>query len=920
MKTKTSQARTDAINTEETMSDRSRHFSPKPRHRARLGGLVAVALLAIFVIPSSAGAALLKHFTAEVRDQNGDPYTQAGGHPFEAFTDINFFTHDVNGQGVPDESVRTVHVDLPAGLVGNPQNIPQCTHAQLTTGFGGGCPDNTQVGFTVLKTGLGQNFTAGVYNLKPPPGVPAQFGFIALIPPVYVNASVRNDGGLSVTIPNISQALPLTGTSLSFWGVPADPSHDADRGACLNNPDQTVLCPAQAPRLPFLTNPTSCTGPATTRLSATSWQNGAVEHLNSTTPVGADGCDSVPFDPSLNVQSSSQSSDSPTGISVDVNVPQPQNPTGVAESNLKKAVVTLPEGTSINPAAADGLAGCTQAQIALSDTSDPSCPNASKIGSVQITSPLQPDPLQGSIYQATPDDNPFGSLLAIYIVAQGGGVTVKLPGEIATDPATGQVTATIDNAPQLPFSQFSLSFSGGPRGALATPTTCGTKTTTAELSSWSRPNNPTQLSDSFDINSGPNGSACAATDAARPFTPSLDAGLVNPAAGSQSPFNLAVSRPDGSQPISTIDASLPEGVSAVLASAAQCAEAQAATGTCGSDSQVGTVSAKVGAGTNPFQITGGAVYVAGPYKGAPLSLSIVVPAQAGIFDLGTVVVRAAVFVDPTDAHLRVVSDPVPQILDGIPLRLRQIALSIDRPGFITSPTNCDAKQVSATVGGTSGGAAALASHFQMAGCSALPFAPTMTTKIDGGKAATKRSANPGLTADLLARPGDANVGTVALTLPKAIFLDQDNLSAICTREQFAANQCPADSVYGQASASTPLLAGGLSGPVYLRASDNPLPDLVADLNGQVGIDLVGRIDTVNGGAIRTTFEAPDVPIADFKLTLNQGGLLVNSKNLCKGKKHKHHKAKKKTYRADLKITGQNGAHADQQPKLKTQCK
>ena len=875
----------------------------------------------MFALPALAHGALLNSFTAEVRDQNGDPYTQAGGHPFEAFTDINFDTHDVNGAAVPDESVRTVDVDLPAGLVGNPQNIPQCTHAQLTTGFGGGCPANTQVGVTVLKTGLGSNFTSAVYNLKPPPGVPAQFGFIALIPPVYINASVRPDGGLSVRIPNISQALPLTGTSLTFWGVPGDPGHDAERGPCLADQDPAVLCPFQGPVLPFLTNPTSCTGPVDTVLRANSWQNGAVESLTATTPVGASGCNAVPFDPQVNVQSASQSSDSPTAMSVDVDLPQPQNPTGIAESNLKKAVVTLPEGTSINPAAADGLAGCTEAQFGVGDTDDPQCPAASKIGSIEIASPLQPDPLQGAIYQATPDDNPFGSLLAIYIVGQGGGVTVKLTGEIATDPATGQVTATIDNAPQLPFSHFGLNFFGGSRAALATPTTCGTKTATAELSSWSRPNTATALSDSFEISSGPGGSACAATDAARPFTPSLDSGLTNPAAGSQSPFNLAVSRPDGSQEISTIDATLPEGVSAVLASVPACAEAEAAAGTCGADSRVGSVSAKVGAGTNPFQITGGSVYVAGPYAGAPVSLSIVVPAQAGIFDLGTVVVRAAVFVDPTDAHLRVVSDPVPQILEGIPLRLRQIALSIDRQGFITSPTNCDAKQVTANVGGASGAGAALASHFQMAGCTALPFSPTMTTKIIGGKAATKRSVNPGFEADLAARPGDANVGEVALTLPKVIFLDQDNLSAICTREQFAADQCPANSVYGQATATTPLLAGGLAGPVYLRSSDNPLPDLVADLNGQVNIDLVGRIDTVNG-AIRTTFAAPDVPISDFKLSLAGGdaGLLVNSKNLCKAKKKKHKKAKKKTYFADVAITAQSGVHADQQPKLQTQCK
>jgi hypothetical protein len=905
--------RSDATKTEATMLDR--HTSRKPRKTTRLGGLLAIALLGLLALPAAANADLLESFTAEVRNQDGTPFTQAGGHPFEAFTDINFHTHDQNGQQVPDESVRTIETDLPAGLIGNPQSTPKCTRDQLTTGFGGGCPDNTQVGVAVLKTGIGLNVTAAVYNLVPPEGVPAQFGFIALIPPVYVTASVRPDGGLSVRIPNNSQALPLTGTSLTFWGVPGDPAHDADRGQCLQNPDQTVLCPFQGDRLPFLSNPTSCTGPVTTVLRANSWQGGQFETLTSTTPVGADGCDNVPFDPAIDVQSSSSQAETPSGLSVDITVPQPQNPTGIAQSHLRDAEVTLPQGTAINPATADGLAGCTEAQIGLGNTADPSCPNASKIGNLSIESPLQAEPLRGGIYLATPNDNPFDSLTAIYLVGQGGGVTVKLAGEIERDPQTGQLRTTISDAPQLPFTRFHLDFKGGSRAPLVNPATCGTKTASASLAPWSG-NNPTELTDSFEIDSGPNGSACVTSEAARPFTPSLNAGLANPAAGSQGAFELAVSRPDGSQEIAAIDATLPEGVSAVLSSATQCAEAQAAAGTCGGESLVGSASVKAGAGTNPFQITGGQVYIAGPYKGAPLSLSIVVPARAGIFDLGTVVVRAAVFVDPTDAHLRVVSDPLPQILDGIPLRIRQVALAIDRPGFMTSPTNCDPKQVSAAVGGASGGAANVASHFQMAGCAGLPFAPTMTTKLLGGKPATKRSANPGLETVLSARAGDANIDRVALKLPKAIFLDQGNIATICTGEQYAAEQCPPGSVYGQASATTPLLGSPLSGPVYLRSSDNPVPDLVADLNGEVSIDLVGRVDTVNG-ALRTTFETvPDVPIANFNLTLNEGGLLVNSKNLCKKPKGKK---KPKTYRSDLDILGQNGASADQKPKLKVGC-
>ena len=422
--------------------------------------------------------------------------------------------------------------------------------------------------------------------------------------------------------------------------------------------------------------------------------------------MGADGCDSVPFDPSLNVQSSSQSSDSPTGISVDVNVPQPQNPTGVTESNLKKAVVTLPEGTSINPAAADGLAGCTEAQIALSDTSDPSCPDASKIGSVADRQPAAARSAAGSDLSGHARRQP---------VRQPAGDLHRRPGRRRDRqaarrdrhrPATGQVTATIDNAPQLPFSQFSLSFFGGPRGALATPTTCGTKTATARLSSWSRPNaRPAHRLLRHQLR--PERLGLRGHRRRAPVHPEPRRRAGKPGRRQPEPVQ------SGRQPSRRQPADLDhrrEPARGRLGGARLGRPVRRGPGRHRhlrrSDSQVGTVSAKVGAGTNPFQITGGAVYVAGPYKGAPLSLSIVVPAQAGIFDLGTVVVRAAVFVDPTDAHLRVVSDPVPQILDGIPLRLRQIALSIDRQGFITSPTNCDAKQVSAA----SAGPAAPAPH------------------------------------------------------------------------------------------------------------------------------------------------------------------------------------------------------------------
>ena len=567
--------------TEATMRKRPR--ARRADHRACCASRMAALFVARRRSPS---ADLLKYFTAEVRDQNGDPYTQAGGHPFEAFTDINFDTHEVPNvpralrSRFPTRACARSTSTCPRAWSATPRTCPSAPTTSSPLAFGGGCPANTQVGVTVLKTGLGLNLTRPSTTWSRRRAQPAQFGFIALIPPVYINASVRNDGGLSVTIPNISQALPLTGTSLTFWGVPGDPAHDVDRGPCLTRPRpdggsarSRARCGRSSPTRP------RASGPVTTRLHATSWQNGAVENRNSTTPVGADGCDRGALRPiDRRAVAAVIGWTRRRGSRSTSTFPSPRTRTGSrvepedGRGHPARGHQRQPRGRR-RPRRLHHRADRAQQHVR------PAVPGVVQDRLRRDRQPAAARSAAGlDLCQATPNQNPFGDLIAIYIVAQGGGVTIKLAGQISPDPQTGQVTTTIDNAPQLPFSHFGLNFFGGPRAVLATPTTCGTKTASASLSPWS--GEPADRAHRLLLDQlRPRRLA----PAPRPTPPARSprasiAGLVNPAAGSQSPFNLAVSRPDGSQEISTIDASLPEGVSAVLASVPACAEAQAAAG------------------------------------------------------------------------------------------------------------------------------------------------------------------------------------------------------------------------------------------------------------------------------------------------------------------------------------------------------
>ena len=503
------------------------------------------------------------------------------------------------------------------------------------------------------------------------------------------------------------------------------------------------------------------------------------------------------------------------------------------------------------------------------------------------------------------------------------GINFKLPGVAVADKNTGQLTATFTENPQLPVKHLQLNLKSGPRAPLATPVTCGKFGTTSDLVPWSTPGTPdANPMASFDVGSGPNGSSCASSPGQRPFAPALIAGGESAKAGAASPFSLKVTRSDGDQELSSLDVTTPPGFTAKLAGIPACSDAaiaaaaaksgadEQASPSCPAASQVGTVTVGAGPGSSPFY-TSGKAYLAGPYKGAPLSFAFITPAVAGPFDLGDVVVRAAVFLNSETTQVTVKTDPLPQMLDGVPLRLRSLETNLDRADFTLNPTDCKAMTVSATINGTDGAAAAPTRPFQVAGCNALGFKPSLKLALKGS---VSRRSHPSLKATLTARPGDANIASAQVKLPKAAFLDNAHIGQVCTRPQFSAHACPTGSIYGKATATTPLLGYTLAGPVYLRANPaHKLPDLVVGFNGPasqpIEIELAGKTDSVKG-ALRNTFEAvPDVPVTKFSLELFGGkkGLIEMSSGFCASPK------------AAVSFTGQNGKVSESTPKVSAKC-
>lgn len=922
-------------------------------------------------------------------------YTQAGGHPYDA--SVTFRLKQSADGGAEGGQLRNVDVELPPGLVGNPAAVPQCLNSKRIMVVGdippGGsgfdpermCSPQAVVGTAVVSAGYfeppstryQESYPAPVYNVEPPPGAAAAFAFDVQGGITVITAHLEDNGDYNVSVRARDALTPLNiiGSEVTLWGNPADPRHDDLRCATLTsvgieflppscaffgtNPPGTPLGPNAAtyPERAFLTNPTACTAPGEgleTSIDIEAY-NGAradasfeshdpggyfitnpVPHSEWGAPHGPDGCEKVPFEPQASLEPTSAQADSPTGLEVDLSLPSKnlEDVDAIAQSHLKKAVVTLPEGMTVNPSSAAGLGACAPSQLAAETAASApgaGCPESARIGTVRVESPLlavrdangeaQRDedgdviarPLEGSVYLASQRDNPFGSLLALYIVVKDPerGIVLKLPGRVDPDPGTGRLTATFDDNPQLPFSSLRVRFKDGPRAPLIAPRQCGTYEIETELYPWARPGEPVRQTSSFEVTSGPNGSPCPAGGQ---FDPGFEAGTVTPIAGAYSPLIVNASRPEGSAPLAGLTLDLPEGLLAKLTGVPYCPEAAlaAAAGrngaaelgspSCPAASRIGSVDVGAGAGSLPFHVKG-AAYLAGPYKGAPLSIATVTPAVAGPFDLGTVVVRARAEVDSRTARIHVVSDPIPQILQGIPLQVRSISVDTDRPGFTLNPTDCDPTLFGGTLLGAST-SRAVASRFQVGACRALAFKPKLSLRLKG---ATKRSGNPALTAVLRQRPGGANIERASVAMPKSEFLAQAHIRTICTRVQFAARSCPPGSVYGSAAAFSPLLDHPLRGLVYLRSSNNQLPDLVADLRGQIDIELVGRIDSFRRG-IRTTFDTvPDAPVTKFVLKMKGGkrSLLENSVNLCRS-----------TNRATVRMRAQNGLARNFRPPVR----
>jgi hypothetical protein len=906
--------------------------------------------LTVSALPTLPGA---QDVFAGAYNNAGVPDQAAGAHPYSASAGVVLNTNrSPLGFVTPAGEFKDIIANLPPGFLGNPIAMPECSEDVVDAPFGPGCPAVTAAGITSPLVAVGGDpapIPAPIFNMEAPNGYPARFKF-SILGEETLNAvgSLRSDGdyGLSVSSLNTPQILPVYGFFFTFWGAPEDPAHDGQR--CIrfvNGVGQG--CVPGAENTAFLTNAVNCSEqaavPPVTDVEFNTWQDHFTFFHNVIPIPPVTGCDKLKFQADFTFEPSETKADSPASFRTSLTVPSEglTDPTKLTTPEIKDTVVTLPEGVVLNAAGADGLQACSLDQIGFKGRSFPmpnpirftkdaqSCPDASKIGTGELKTALLTDPLKGALYLAAQGEgNPYGSLFAIYLVIEDPrhGIFIKLPGRVDPDPQSGQMKVTFQNLPQLPFTRLDLNLKGGNRSALASPTTCGKYTTTATNTPWSAPESgpPTVSANGFEINQGPGGLPCANTPQERPFEIGWSAGAESVKAGASGPFNMRITRPDGSQELTGLSLKTPPGLSASLkgipqCTAAQIAQAEASTGraeqansACPAASRVGTLTTGAGSGPSPFYVSGN-LYLAGPYKGAPLSVVAITPAVAGPFDLGNVVVRNAVRIDRGTAQVSAQSDQIPQILKGVVLRIRDVRIKLDRSNWTINPTSCDASAVELNATGASGATASRSARFQVGGCSDLGFAPKLSAKVIGG---TRRGAHPAFEANLAYPQGSyANIKDVQVALPHSEFLDQAHINTICTRPQAAANACPAGAIYGYAEATTPLLDGKLTGPVFLKSSVHKLPDLAIFLRGPdsqpIEVEFQGRIDSIKG-QIRNTIEGlPDVPVSSFTLKMKGGkkGLLINSRDLCKGKPG----------RLTVKMVAQNNKSSETRPVLGNSC-
>ncbi len=852
------------------------------------------------LLPGTAG------FSAAAIADGGAPAVTAGTHPYQLDLGLRFnLGGDSEGQPgdpVPDGNLRDLNLSLPPGLLLNPKVLDRCAlsdfYTPRTSPFeqslsGESCPDNTQVGTIEVRSSMNGGVTSrfGLFNLDPPPGVPAQLGASPFGTPLVFNLDVHTDSDNSYTFSldasSVSRSLALTGLDFSIWGIPWNASHDGERGNCLDEAEpgfpwcrHSVANPlnVNASPLAYLTLPTSCRGPLAFTATADAWQQsgqvsaGALNRDSGGQPVDQDGCQSLGFAPIASGFLTDVKASSPSGFNFRLSNDNAQltDPAAQLPPQARTAVVNLPSGVTINPSLGAGLIGCTPAQYAAETPFNPQgagCPNGSKIGDFTVRSALFDELIDGAIYLAEPDDpntaapgaeNPFDTLIAVYLVAKSParGILVKVAGELVADPVTGQLTATFPDLPQLPYTGLDIDFRTGQRAPLVTPSLCGATTTAIDLTPWSGPGAKHSTSNS-QITAGSDGGACP-SGAVPPFDPTVLAGGVNANVGSYTPYYVRLSRTDKEQEITSFSMVLPKGITGKIAGIPYCPEAglAARVPSCPDASLIGHTSSGYGVG-DALTYAPGKIYLAGPYHGAPLSFVTINSAKVGPFDLGAIVVRSAFQVDPHTAQLRLdasASDPIPHIIDGIPLHLRDIRIYMDRPEFAHNPSSCEPSQLTSTLTGSGASfatsvddsTATLTEHFQLLNCLTLGFRPKLGIALRGG---TKRNAYPELTATFQTRgAGDSNLKEIAVVVPHQMFIAQQHIRGICTVAQFAAERCPANSVYGHAAAYTPLFDQPLTGNVYLRtAPGRTLPDLVADLHaGAIRIIAEGAISSARG--------------------------------------------------------------------------
>jgi hypothetical protein len=930
---------------------------------------VLASLVVLLVAPAGASAAepqfgiasFQVYSCANSSSENGlpcdDPYTRAGGTPYELTTTFHFNLHESfgaeGGRGPASvEEPKDIKVSFPPGMVFDPQAVTQCPIAVFVHSEGQACPPSSQVG-TALSSPYGHLEQVPLYNLTPLEGRPAQFGFHNANN-FFIDGGARTGEGYNLSA--ASSDIPevhLTSVSITVWGNPAESSHDAQRGqVCV----WLVTAPPEAPfencgnggggessgvpPTPFVRLPTQCSGqPLTATIETDSWTHPGVWDANGNPQRGDEnwktapsypamapvtGCGNLNFGSSLTVQPDSAQAGEPVGLGVELSVPQNLSAESPATPEVRDVTVALPEGMVISPSSAQGLGVChddpgvnpreVADEFGSGSASPASCEASSLVGRLRITTPLLPLPLDGEVFlgaplcgPCTPEDAREGRMVRLYLqaIGEGGdGITIKQAGTGSIDQRTGRLTTSFPEEPQLPFEHIKLEMTGGPRATLANPRTCGPALSEADLTPWSSP---------FVLDSTPS-SAFEVTGCPEPrFAPSFTAGTTSNQAGGFSPFTLSFGRSDADGFLDGYQQRMPPGLLGMLSAVTPCGEPQASKGTCGPESLIGHTQVLTGPGANPFLVTGGKVFITGPYRGAPYGLSIVVPAKAGPYTLsgttgeGTVVVRAAITIDPATAALTVTADPLPTILDGIPLQLRVVNVTIDRPGFTFNPTSCNPMAITATLSGTEGQIARVSAPFQVTNCEAMTFSPKFAVSTSGrasrvdGTSLDVRLTYPPAPAGQ-ASP-QANIASVKVELPKQLPSRLPTLQKACPAATFEADpaNCPAASAVGVARASTPVLAHELSGPVYFVShGGEAFPSLIVVLQGEgVRVDLVGSTFISKAGITSSTFKTvPDVPIRSFELYLPAGrySALAANADLCRS-----------TLRMPTTFTAQNGA-------------